>query len=124
MTTELYPSTSTSSERYTPSSPVPSFATLLPHQSITPAFSDPLGPSTLYPYLPASSEDGRETVLYSCRPGGPRLFDLLDVLPYEPYGILDWTIIDREEELFELDDVRDEDKVMEALWSRWITLNQ
>jgi len=37
--------------------------------------------------------------------------------------VLSWFIVDREEELFELDDVLDEDKVMQALWGRWILLN-
>jgi hypothetical protein len=127
VTTESYTSaTTTSSERYTPSSPTPSLTRLrlLPHESITPAFPDPLGPSIPFPFLPAGSDNGKENVLYSCHPGGPKLFDLLGILPYEPYGVLAWTVVDREEELFEVDDVRDEDKVMEALWSRWIMLNQ
>ena len=62
--------------------------------------------------------------MYSCRPGGPRIYDLLNTLPLEPFGVLSWLIIDREEELFELDDILDEDKVMLALWNRWIFLNR
>jgi hypothetical protein len=42
----------------------------------------------------------------------------------EPFGVLGWVILDREEEIFEIDDVRDEDKVMQALWFRWIFLNR
>jgi hypothetical protein len=42
----------------------------------------------------------------------------------EPFGVLAWVILDREEEIFEIDDVRDEDKVMQALWFRWIFLNR
>ena len=42
----------------------------------------------------------------------------------EPYGVLSWYVIDKEEEIFECDDVRDEDKVMQALWGRWILLNR
>jgi len=42
----------------------------------------------------------------------------------EPFGVLAWVILDREEEIFEIDDVRDEDKVMQALWLRWIFLNR
>jgi len=42
----------------------------------------------------------------------------------EPFGVLSWVILDREEEIFEVDDVRDEDKVMQALWFRWIFLNR
>lgn len=37
---------------------------------------------------------------------------------------MDWLIIDQEEDLFELDNVRDEDKMMRALWNRWIFLNR
>ncbi|EPQ53586.1 hypothetical protein GLOTRDRAFT_116976 [Gloeophyllum trabeum ATCC 11539] len=37
---------------------------------------------------------------------------------------MSWFVIDKEEEIFELDDVRDEDKVMMALWGRWILLNR
>ncbi|KAF8136975.1 hypothetical protein EV363DRAFT_1445899 [Boletus edulis] len=83
---------------------------------------DGLGPSVEYPYLPESDERG--DVYYSCRPGGPRLFDFLNTLSLKPYGVLKWVIIDREEELFELDDILDEDKVMQALWFRWIFLNR
>lgn len=76
----------------------------------------PLGPAAQYPYIPADE--------YSCRPGGPKIYDLLNSLPLEPFGVLSWMIVDREEELFELDDVRDEDKVMMALWNRWIILHR
>lgn len=81
-----------------------------------------LGPSAVPPYSPETDENG--DVYYSCRPGGPRLFDLLNTLSLKPFGVLKWVIIDREEELFELDDILDEDKVMQALWFRWIFLNR
>lgn len=81
-----------------------------------PPQGDLLGPAAQYPYIPEDE--------YSCRPGGPKIYDLLSSLPLEPFGVLSWMIIDREEELFELDDVRDEDKVMMALWNRWIILNR
>ena len=61
---------------------------------------------------------------FSCRPGGPRIYDLLNTLSLAPFGVLSWFIIDREEELFQVDDVLDEDKVMQALWGRWIMINQ
>ncbi|KAG2146272.1 hypothetical protein DEU56DRAFT_787230 [Suillus clintonianus] len=83
-----------------------------------PPQSDPLGPAAQYPYLLKS--DG----IYSCRVGGPRLYDLLNTLPLDEFGVLAWVILDREEEIFEIDDVRDEDKVMQALWFRWIFLNR
>ncbi|KAK0482243.1 hypothetical protein IW261DRAFT_1466979 [Armillaria novae-zelandiae] len=75
-----------------------------------------LGPATQHPYLPDN--------LYSCRPGGPRVFDQLQMLDMRPFGVLAWTIIEREEEIFESDDIRDEHKVMHALWARWILLNR
>ncbi|KAI0945062.1 hypothetical protein AcW1_001844 [Taiwanofungus camphoratus] len=87
-----------------------------------PPQSDPLGPSAQYPYLPETPIDGE--IYYSCRPGGPKIYDLLNTLPLEPFGVLSWQIVDREEELFEMDDVRDEDKVILALWNRWIMLNR
>lgn len=83
-----------------------------------PPQSDPLGPAAQYPYLLES--DG----IYSCRVGGPRLYDLLNTLPLDEFGVLAWVIIDREEDIFEIDNVRDEDKVMQALWFRWIFLNR
>jgi len=51
------------------------------------------------------------------------LYDLINTLPMEPFGVLSWYVIDKEEELFEINDTRDEDKVMQALWNRWILLN-
>jgi hypothetical protein len=79
---------------------------------------DPLGPLAQYPYLPYGD------VQFSCRPGDPRLYDLISTLPMEPYGVLSWYIVDKEEELFEIDNTRDEDKVMQALWNRWIFLHR
>ncbi|KAI0053124.1 hypothetical protein FA95DRAFT_1552611 [Auriscalpium vulgare] len=96
-------------ERETPhptADPLPSFDIPAP----------PMGPTAQYPYLPADA--------YSCRPGGPRLFDLLPPLSRDLYGVMVWAVIDKEEELFELDDVRDEDKVIQALWNRWILLGR
>ncbi len=52
------------------------------------------------------------------------MFDLLQMLDMRPFGVLAWTIIEREEEIFESDDIRDEHKVMHALWARWILLNR
>lgn len=83
-----------------------------------PPRSDPLGPAAQYPYLPESND------IYSCRVGGPRLYDLLNTLPLDEFGVLAWVILDKEEEIFEIDNVRDEDKVMQALWFRWIFLNR
>ncbi len=79
---------------------------------------DPLGPSAVFPYFPTSDEN--EGLRFSCRPGGPRLFDLVARFPASEYGLTSWSLIERDEELFEIDDVRDEDKAMQALWNRWI----
>lgn len=87
-----------------------------------PPKKDPLGPAAQYPYLPEKLPDGREP--YSCRIGGPRIFDLLPMPPMDEFGVMSWEIVHREEELFEMEDVRDEDKVMLALWNRWIMLNR
>ena len=78
---------------------------------LPPPKDDPLGPAA-------------EPPLDSCRPGGPRIYDLLNELPLEPFGVLAWSIVDREEEIYELVDVRDEDKVVLALWNRWIFFNR
>lgn len=74
------------------------------------------GPAAYHPYLRGE--------MISCRPGGPRLYDLLNELPLEEFGTLSWSVVDREEEIFEFTDIRDEDKVMLALWNRWIMLNR
>lgn len=84
--------------------------------------TDPLGPAAQYPFLPQTNADGQE--VYSCRIGGPRIYDLLNELSLDEFGLMSWAIVDREEELFEMDDVRDEDKVMLALWNRWIMLHK
>jgi hypothetical protein len=73
---------------------------------------DPLGP------LPDASDD--ESLSFSCRPCGPRLFDIIARFPASDYGLTSWSLFERDEELFEIDDVRDEEKAMQALWNRWI----
>ncbi|KAH9053177.1 hypothetical protein EDB87DRAFT_283241 [Lactarius vividus] len=83
-----------------------------------PGTGDPLGPLAVYPYFPTSGDD--ENILFSCRPGGPRLFDLVSRFSASEYGLTSWSLIERDEELFEIDDVRDEEKAMQALWNRWI----
>jgi len=81
-------------------------------------YDDFLDPSIRPPYLPFKS------VKFSCRPDGPKLYDIIGAKSLKQFGILVWSVIDREEELFEMDGVRDEDKVMQALWCRWIMLNR
>lgn len=58
------------------------------------------------------------------RPTGPHLYDHLSGLPLEAFGRQTWFVLDKEEEIFELVDVLDEDKVLCALWGRWILLNR
>ncbi|KAG6902050.1 hypothetical protein C0995_005107 [Termitomyces sp. Mi166 len=89
-----------------------------------PPQSNPLGPAAQRPYLPAKSEYGGPAITYSCRPGGECLYDLLNTLPLEPYGVLAWDVLDREDEIYDSDNVKDEYKVMHALWGRWIILNK
>lgn len=89
-----------------------------------PPSSDRLGPSARPPYLPAKSTFGGPDIYYSTRIGGPYLIDLLQLLPLKPFGLLEWIILDREEEIFVDDDLKDEQKVIMALWSRWIMLNK
>lgn len=38
--------------------------------------------------------------------------------------MLAWAVLEREDEIFEDDEVKDEYKVMHALWARWIFLNR
>ena len=40
------------------------------------------------------------------------------------FGILAWQVREKEEEIYESDDVKDEYKVMHVLWMRWITLHR
>ena len=78
---------------------------------------DPLGPLAVFPYFPTDDDD---SLRFSCRPCGPRLFDLVARIPASEYGLTSWSLFERDEELFEIDDVRDEEKAMQALWNRWI----
>lgn len=56
-----------------------------------------LGPAMQSPYLPMASQDGRVTLYYSCRPGGAKLYDLLDLLSLDRFGDMKWFIVDKEE---------------------------
>ena len=85
---------------------------------------NPLGPTAKYPFLPVRSDDCKIVIRYSCRIGGPKIYDLLGTLPMDQFGVLAWVVLDREEEIFEVDDIKDEYKVMHALWARWIFLNR
>ncbi|KAF8341915.1 hypothetical protein F5887DRAFT_975638 [Amanita rubescens] len=89
-----------------------------------PPSSNRLGPSARPPYLPAKSTFGGPDIYYSTRIDGPCLFDLLQLLPLKPFGLLEWIVLDREEEIFVDDELKDEQKVIMALWARWITLNK
>ena len=89
-----------------------------------PPSSNRLGAAARPPYLPAKSTFGGPDIYYSTRIRGPYLFDLLQLLPLKQFGLLEWIVLDREEEIFADDEVRDEQKVIVALWARWIMLNK
>ncbi|KAJ7096400.1 hypothetical protein C8R44DRAFT_812947 [Mycena epipterygia] len=89
-------------------------------EPVIPPPPNPFGPTARFPFLPAKSEYGGPDVTYSARFGGPKIYDLLGTLPMESYGVLAWYVLDREEEIFESDDIPDEHKIMHALWARWI----
>ncbi|KAJ7594525.1 hypothetical protein C8J56DRAFT_1044259 [Mycena floridula] len=100
---------------------------LLPPQELDePPSTDPLGPAAKFPYLPAYPfvPGSGPSVMRSFRPGGPRLFDLLGTLPIWPYGTQAWMVLEKEEEIFQDNDIKDEHKVMHALWARWMFLNR
>ena len=88
------------------------------HQA--PSALDPLGPLGVYPYPVSNVQDDDGNLIISCRPCGPRLFDLVAEYPMSDYGLTSWSLLERDEELFEIDDIRDEEKAMQALWNRWI----
>lgn len=89
-----------------------------------PPSSNRLGPAARPPYLPAKSTFGGPDLYYSTRVRGPYLFDLLQLLPLDQFGLLEWIVLDREEEIFADNDVRQEQKVIMALWARWMMLNK
>jgi hypothetical protein len=87
----------------------------------TPKARDPLGALGTTLRLSSSADDDNDSPLgLSCRPCGPRLFDIIAKDPISKYGLTSWSLLERDEELFEIDDVRDEEKAMQALWNRWI----
>lgn len=95
------------------------------YQEVKALLDRKFGPTSKYPYLPAISlESEGPTVLYSCRPGGPKVYDLLGTLPLKPFGVLAWEIRVKEEEIFALPGIADGHKVMHALWNRWIFFNR
>ncbi|KAJ8519440.1 hypothetical protein ONZ45_g3643 [Pleurotus djamor] len=97
----------------------------LPDRCPTPPPKErPLGPASQYPYLPYDSEYGGPDIQYSCRPNGPKLYDLLATLPMDRFGVLSWLVVDREEDIYEIPDISDESKVMHALWARWMMLSR
>ncbi|KAI0264680.1 hypothetical protein BC834DRAFT_250486 [Gloeopeniophorella convolvens] len=95
-------------------------ATASASSSRTPGPCDPLGPAAMSPYLPVNIHGSEESFRFSSRPGGQRLFDLVSRYPMSDYGLTSWSILERDEELFEIDDMRDEEKALQALWNRWI----
>ena len=89
-----------------------------------PPSSNRLGAAARKPFLPAKSTFGGPDIYYSIRPAGPCLLDLLGLLPLERFGVFDGMVLDREEEIYNDDELPDEEKVIIALWARWILLNK
>jgi hypothetical protein len=85
-----------------------------------PSALDPLGALRTHPDLSSSMRDDNYSLGFSCRPCGPRLFDLVARDSISDYGLTSWSLLERDEELFEIDDVRDEEKAIQAMWNRWI----
>ncbi|KZP25704.1 hypothetical protein FIBSPDRAFT_1041305 [Athelia psychrophila] len=118
--------------RSTPRLSQPSSAGIVPHEppiegrhsAPKPAQSTPagrLGDGGAHAYT-APTDDGNPLV--ARRPGGPRIYDAVNAAPLTQFGMLSWFILEREEEMFELHDICDEDKVLQALWGRWALLNR
>ena len=81
---------------------------------------DPLGALKTHSYLSSSVGDDSCSPNFSCRPCGPRLFDSVAEDSISDYGLTLWSLLERDEELFEIDDVRDEEKAIQAMWNRYI----
>ena len=65
-------------------------------------------PTAVYIYV---SKD-----MYSPQLEGSRLYGTLNEFSLEPFSLMTWYIIDRKEDIFELDNMRDQDKIVSALW--------
>ncbi|KAF8970426.1 hypothetical protein BDZ97DRAFT_1791330 [Flammula alnicola] len=115
---ELLPSIYTTPQQRNSLSPFPSVSLSPPSAPRAPDPDVSITPSIRSTPLNLSSRSRSTTGTVTS------LFDLLGTLPMEPFGVLDWDVLDREEEIYESDDVKDEYKVMHALWARWIMLNR
>jgi len=107
------------------STPFPSTIPHPPPQTssiISPPLSNPHGP--VHPIIQPGDPTNLKGSPRSYRPTGPHLYDHLTSLPLDAFGNRTWFILDKEEEIFELTDVLDEDKVVCVLWGRWILLNR
>ena len=60
----------------------------------------------------------------STRPGPSRLYHLLAYLPRAQFGTGLSAVLTAEEEIFELEEMLDEEKAMACLWGRWVFLNR
>jgi hypothetical protein len=74
--------------------------------------------------LPRMALDGKTYIQYSNRVTGTGLVDLLDCLDMEKIGALKWYTLEKEDDLMEWDDTRDEQKIMMALWCRWMLFSR
>ncbi|VDB92480.1 unnamed protein product [Peniophora sp. CBMAI 1063] len=85
----------------------------------------PLDPYIQPPYLtsPVPTEDGG-LIYYSCRPGGPRIYDYLQVLSLKPYGLMRWQVEETEAHILESEGLSDVGKCMHSLHNRWALLHE
>ncbi|KZV76587.1 hypothetical protein PENSPDRAFT_646017 [Peniophora sp. CONT] len=85
----------------------------------------PLDPYIRPPYLtsPVPTEDGK-FIYYSCRPGGPRIYDYLQTLSLKPYGLMRWQVEETEAHILEAEGLSDVGKCMHALHNRWFFLHE
>lgn len=65
-------------------------------QWLKPPLDKILGPAVQPPYLPFTSQNGSTTLTHSCRPGGARIYDLLDLVPNSGGVEMQW-LIEKEE---------------------------
>ncbi|KIY66304.1 hypothetical protein CYLTODRAFT_491609 [Cylindrobasidium torrendii FP15055 ss-10] len=91
-----------------------------------PPQSNPHGPAARPPYIPSDRGPGAHTYL-ARRADGRRIYDLLGALPLTEFGTMAHDVLETELMIFEtesLKPLRDEDKVMCALWARWVKLHR
>lgn len=95
-------------------SPVERIFIDLTRDSPPPPPIDPLGPSAVQAVM-----EREYTSRYR-----KSVFDVLDDLPLAQFGNQVWAVLAMEEEIYRREDIPIEERVIAALWGRWITLNR